>query len=46
MSDSFGCLICRLCRLRDEMKKTPEGRRALKEVIDALKNTIKEDRTK
>lgn len=29
MAESQGQLICRLCQLRDEMKKTVEGRAAL-----------------
>ncbi len=34
---SGGVLEDRLCRIRDAMKATQEGRRALAEVIDAIK---------
>lgn len=37
MADTYGELISRLCQLRDEMNKTPEGRAALREVKKALR---------
>lgn len=37
MAETYGELICRLCRLRDEMNKTPEGRAALHEVKKTLR---------
>ena len=36
MAEAHGELICRLCRLRDEMKKTPAGRAALAQVVADL----------
>ena len=36
MAESQGQLICRLCQLRDELKKTPQGRLALMDVVTAL----------
>lgn len=36
MSSSYGELICRLCQLRDEMRRTNAGRIALGEVINTL----------
>lgn len=36
---TIGELITRLCQLRDELKKTPEGRAALESVIDEMERT-------
>lgn len=36
MTETYGELVCRLCRLRDEMKKTPAGREAFADVVDTL----------
>lgn len=36
MAETYGELICRLCQLRDEMRRTVEGQRALWEVTDTL----------
>lgn len=36
MTEKYGELICRLCRLRDEMRRTNAGRIALGEVINTL----------
>ncbi len=36
MAETYGELICRLCQLRDQMRKTDAGRIALGEVINTL----------
>lgn len=36
MAETYGELVCRLCKLRDEMKKTAEGREAFADVVDTL----------
>lgn len=40
MADTYGELICRLCQLRDDMKKTPEGREALEMVRRKVGNAV------
>ena len=37
MSETYGELVTRLCRLRDEMRATPEGRAALEQVKSQLR---------
>ena len=40
MTETYGELICRLCQLRDDMKKTPEGRKALEMVRRKVGNAV------
>ena len=40
MAETYGELICRLCKLRDDMKMTPEGRAALETVRREVGNAV------
>lgn len=36
MAETYGELITRLCQLRDEMRRTPQGLDALADIVDVL----------